>query len=225
MSGNIIYLVVVMLLVGAAGGVVNYYTQSGKNAADSQVFRRFIVLGMVAPFLVPFVLELFGSTLIAEVYTDSGKMLNYVAICLAAAFVPRFFVTNVSESILAETRTTQERVEALQLQLKQLQDELLPLIDTETEADNPAEVEYSPAEGQQDDLDVTSSTVLKTLGCGRFIYRSQRGLCNEADIDESTMSRTLSYLTLKSLAGKVGGRKGIRWYITERGRRVMGMAA
>ena len=214
-----------MLLVGAAGGVVNYYTQSGKNAADSQVLRRFIVLGMVAPFVVPFVLELFGSNLIAEVFTDPGKMLNYVAICLAAAFVPRFFVTNISESILAETRHTQERVEALQLQLKQLQDELLPLIDTETEADNPAQAEYSIAQGAQDDLDVTSSAVLKTLGCGRFIYRSQRGLCNEADMDESTMSRTLSFLTLKSLAGKVGGRKGVRWYITERGRRVMGMAA
>jgi hypothetical protein len=47
------------------------------------------------------------------------------------------------------------------------------------------------------------------------------GLCREADTDETTMMKTLGFLTLKSLAGRVGGRKGVRWYITERGRRII----
>jgi hypothetical protein len=94
------------------------------------------------------------------------------------------------------------------------------LIDTETEDDTltePAQL----AEANPEELDVTSSKVLKTLGCGRFIYRSVTGLCREADTDETTMMKTLGFLTLKSLAGRVGGRKGVRWYITERGRRII----
>jgi len=107
----------------------------------------------------------------------------------------------------------------LQYQLKQLQEELLPLIDTEKEDDRLTDVAVA------NEADTTSSKVLKTLGCGRFIYRSLPGLCREADTDESTMVKTLDFLTLKSLAGRIGGRKGVRWYISERGRKLVEIGA
>jgi len=131
---------------------------------------------------------------------------------------------NVADNVLAEARATSDKVDLLQYQLRQLQEELLPLIDTETEDDTLAEPAQL-AEANPEELDVTSSKVLKTLGCGRFIYRSMTGLCREADTDETTMMKTLGFLTLKSLAGKVGGRKGVRWYITERGRRLIEVGA
>jgi hypothetical protein len=173
---------------------------------------------------VPFILSVFGSSLIIESEGNPAQMLNYVAICLAVAISPRFFMSNVSDNVLAETRATADRVEMLQYQLRQLQEELLPLIDTETEDDNLAEAALAEVP-DPDELDVTSSKVLKTLGCGRFIYRSLPGLCREANTDESTMMKTLGFLTLKSLAGKVGGRKGVRWYITERGRKLIELNA
>jgi hypothetical protein len=174
--------------------------------------------------LVPFILNVFGSSLIVESEGDPANMLNYVAICLAVAISPRFFMTNVSDNVLSETRATADKVDLLQYQIRQLQEELLPLIDTETEDDTLAEVALLEAPSP-DELDTTSSKVLKTLGCGRFIYRSLTGLCREADTDESTMVKTLGFLTLKSLAGKVGGRKGVRWYITERGRQLIEASA
>ncbi len=217
MSGHFSSLVFIMLLVGAAGGIINYYTLATKQIADLAVMRRCIMLGILMTFLVPFILSLFGSSLIVDSEGDPARLLNYVTICLAVAISPRFLMVNLSEHVLAETRATRDNVELLQYQLRQLQEELLPLIDTETEDDSLApatRVEHvNPAE-----LDSTSSKVLKTLGCGRFIYRSLPGLCREADTDESTMMKTLSFLTLKSLAGKIGSRKGVRWYITERGR-------
>ncbi|MFM1897173.1 MAG: hypothetical protein RLZZ385_2247 [Pseudomonadota bacterium] len=215
-------LVVIMLLVGAAGGIANYYTLPVRNQSRAIMLKRFVVLGMCAPFLVPFVLDLFGSTLIMDSQGDPAKMLNYVAICLGFALLPRFLITGVNDTVLAEARAAADRVDALQYQLRQMQEELLPLIDMETEDDTVAEAAVVTS---QDELDNTSSRVLKTLGCGRFIYRSLPGLCREADTDESTMVKTLSFLTLKSLAGKVGGRKGVRWYITERGRKLIELAA
>ncbi|MDA0688717.1 MAG: hypothetical protein O2948_08730 [Proteobacteria bacterium] len=213
-----------MILVGAAGGVINYYTLSTKRASDFNLLIRFVMLGIFVTFLVPFVLSVFGSTLIVDSEGDPANLLNYVAICLAVAISPRFFMSNMSDDVMAEARLTSDKVDLLQYQLRQLQEELLPLIDTETEDDALAEA-IPVADAAPEELDNTSSKVLKTLGCGRFIYRSLSGLCREADTDESTMVKTLGFLTLKSLAGKVGGRKGVRWYITERGRRLIEIGA
>ncbi len=222
--GHFTALVFIMILVGAAGGVINYYTVSTRRQSDSNLLIRFSLMGIFVTFLVPFILNVFGSSLIVESEGDPANMLNYVAICLAVAISPRFFMTNVSDNVLSETRATADKVDLLQYQIRQLQEELLPLIDTETEDDTLAEVALLEAPSP-DELDTTSSKVLKTLGCGRFIYRSLTGLCREADTDESTMVKTLGFLTLKSLAGKVGGRKGVRWYITERGRQLIEASA
>jgi len=224
--GHFSLLVFIMILVGAAGGVINYYTLSTKRVSDFNLLIRFVMLGIFVTFLVPFVLSVFDSNLIVDSEGDPANLLNYVAICLAVAISPRFFMSNVSDDVMAEARLTSDKVDLLQYQLRQSQEELLPLIDTETEDDALALAEAVPAaETAPEELDNTSSKVLKTLGCGRFIYRSLSGLCREADTDESTMVKTLGFLTLKSLAGKVGGRKGVRWYITERGRRLIEIGA
>ena len=213
-------MVFIMLLAGTAGGVINYFTISTRQQNNVNLLLRFSLMGIFVTFLVPFVLSVFGSELIVESQGNPALLLNYVAICLAVAIMPRFFMSNVSDNVMAETRATADKVDMLQYQLRQLQEELLPLIDTETEDDTLAENTLAEAPNP-DELDTTSSKVLKTLGCGRFIYRSLPGLCREADTDESTMVKTLGFLTLKSLAGKVGGRKGVRWYITERGRKLI----
>lgn len=221
---HFITLVSIMILVGAAGGVINFYTLSTKQLPDRSILWRCVMIGIPITFIVPFVLNVFGSTLLVESEGNPANLLNYVAICLAVAITPRFFMTGVADNVLSEARAASEKVDMLQYQLKQLQEELLPLIDTETEDDG---VLTSSEEGAIDpeELDVTSSKVLKTLGGGRFIYRSLGGLCKEADTDETSMAKTLGFLTLKSLAGKVGSRKGVRWYITERGRRLVDVSA
>jgi len=216
-------MVFTMILVGAAGGVINYYTLPPKLVGDRGLLARYVVLGAGVTFLVPFLLSLFGSSLIIDSEGNPANLLNYVAICLAVAISPRFLMSNVSNDVLSEARQVSDKVDLLQYQLKQLQEELVPLIDTETEDDNL--LEANAATASPEELDVTSSKVLNTLGRGRFIYRSLTGLCQEADTDESTMVKTLGFLTLKSLAGKVGGRKGVRWYITERGRRLIELSA
>lgn len=217
--GHFITLVSIMILVGAAGGVINYYTLSTKQLPDRSILWRCVMIGIPITFIVPFILNVFGSTLLVESEGNPANLLNYVAICLMVAITPRFFMTGVADNVLSEARAASEKVDLLQYQLKQLQEELLPLIDTETEDDN-ASANAEAATIDPEELDVTSSKVLKTLGSGRFIYRSLSGLCKEADTDETTMAKTLGFLTVKSLAGKVGSRKGVRWYITERGRQL-----
>lgn len=87
-------------------------------------------------FLMPFILSIFGSTLSVDSEGNPANLLNYVAICLAVAIAPRFFLVNVSRGVLSETHATPDKVDRLQYQLKPLQEELLPLIETETETED-----------------------------------------------------------------------------------------
>tara|TARA_B110000238_G_scaffold157333_1_gene170358 strand:+ start:87 stop:368 length:282 start_codon:yes stop_codon:yes gene_type:complete len=64
------------------------------------------MLGVFMTFLGPFILSIFGSTFIIDCGRNPAGLLNYVAICVAVATGPRFFLVNVSSSVLSEIRAT-----------------------------------------------------------------------------------------------------------------------
>jgi hypothetical protein len=103
MTGHFVSLVFIMLVVGA--GVINYFTLGDKQSVENGLLWRCIMLGVLMTFLVPFILSVLGSTLIVGSEGNPANFLNYVAICLAVAIVPRFFLVNVSSPELPATRS------------------------------------------------------------------------------------------------------------------------
>jgi len=219
MANHILILIAVMLLAGVFGGLVNFYMH-GQHDPDSTSLPRCLVVGVGAAFLVPVVLDLVNSELVLESQGDPSKLLIFTGFSLIAAIASRFFIVNISDRILTEAHAAKERSEALQQDLRLVQRELMPLIDTETEQDVGGDDNQGPL-APEDELDVTTANVLKTLGSGRFIFRSLAGLCHETGTDETTMVKTLNIMVGRSLAGRVSGKKGMRWHITEKGRRVL----
>lgn len=218
MANHIFILATVMLLAGIFGGLVNYYLYGDKDP-DAASLPRFLVVGVGASFLVPVVLDMVNSELVLESQGDPSRLLIFTGFCLISALLSRFFIDNLSDRILNEAQVAKDRSEEVQQNLRIIQNELLPLIDTETEQDmanaDPQMVQVN------DELDVTSTQVLKVLSSGRFIFRSLAGVCRESNEEESTILKTLHVLTTRSLAGKVSGKNGVRWHITEKGRRVL----
>jgi len=218
MANHIFILATVMLLAGIFGGLVNYYLYGDKDP-DAASLPRFLVVGVGASFLVPVVLDMVNSELVLESQGDPSRLLIFTGFCLISALLSRFFIDNLSDRILNEAQVAKQRSEEVQQNLRIIQSELLPLIDTETEQDTSSE---DPQVVQvNDELDVTSTHVLKILSSGRFIFRSLAGVCREANEEESTILKTLHVLVTRSLAGKVSGKNGVRWHITEKGRRVL----
>jgi len=218
MANHIFILATVMLLAGIFGGLVNYYLYGDKDP-DAESLPRFLVVGVGASFLVPVVLDMVNSELVLESQGDPSRLLIFTGFCLISALLSRFFIDNLSDRILNEAQVAKQRSEEVQQNLRIIQSELLPLIDTETEQDTSGE---DPQVVQvNDELDVTSTHVLKILSSGRFIFRSLAGVCREANEEESTILKTLHVLVTRSLAGKVSGKNGVRWHITEKGRRVL----
>lgn len=218
MANHIFILATVMLLAGIFGGLVNYYLYGDKDP-DAASLPRFLVVGVGASFLVPVILDFVSSELVLESQGDPSRLLIFTGFCLIAALVSRFFIDNLSDRILTEAKVAKERAEEAQHGLRLMQTELLPLIDTETEQES-AESEALVLQASEE-LDVTSTKVLKILASGRFIFRSLGGICREANEEETAMLRTLHVLVTRSLAGKVVGKNGVRWHITEKGRHVM----
>ncbi|MDB9968378.1 hypothetical protein OAE08_01745 [Gammaproteobacteria bacterium] len=64
------------------------------------------MLGVFMTFLVRFILSIFGSIFIVDSVRTQAGLVNCVAICVAVAIGPRFFLVNVSSSVLSETRAT-----------------------------------------------------------------------------------------------------------------------
>lgn len=219
MTNHIFILAAVMMIAGVFGGLINYY-QMNQDDNDATSLPRCIVIGTGAAFLVPVVLDLVNSDLILEIQGDPSRLLIYTGFCLIAAVASRIVIVNMSERILREANLAKTQSETIQHDLRVIQEELIPLIDTETEQDFSGEDNSGPIELEHE-LDVTSSKVLKILGCGRYIFRSMTGLCREAGSDETTMVKTLNVLVGRNLAGKMSSKKGVRWYLTERGRRAM----
>lgn len=210
-----------MLVTGVFGGLVNYYMQV-QHEADSTSMARCLVVGVGAAFLVPVALNIVNSELILESQGDPAGLLIFTGYCLIAAISTRFFIVNVSDRILNEAHMAKERSEQLLQELRVMQHELLPLIDVETEYNAEVDDNQGPL-SVDDELDVTTKNVLQNLGSGRFIFRSLAGLCVETNTDESTMLKTLNILVSRNLAGRTSGSKGMRWHISDKGRRVLAL--
>lgn len=217
MANHIFILIAVMLLAGVFGGLVNFYMH-GQHDPDTTSLPRCLVVGVGAAFLVPVILDLVNSELILESQGDPTRLLIFTGFCLIASIASRLFIVNVSDRILSEAHSAKERSETLQHDLRIIKHELMPLIETETEQDLAVEDQQAGVV-PEDELDVTTSNVLKTLGSGRFIFRSLAGLCHEMNLDESTMMKTLNIMVSRNLAGRISGKNGMRWHITEKGRR------
>lgn len=215
MVAHVVILTFVMLMAGVFGGLINFYLLN-QNNKDTVALARCLVVGVGASFLVPVVLDLMGSDIVVLSQTDASKMLIYTGICLIAAIGSRMVVTNALDRSLSASEHAKTEVETLKQELKQMQDALTPLLETETEQNDPIVV----SETELDALDVTSTAVLKSLSSGRHIYRGLPGLGGETELDETDLQKSLAVLVGKGLAGRVNSGWGMRWYVTEHGRKL-----
>lgn len=213
MVGFVLILTFIMLVAGVFGGLINFYLLNQDNK-DTTGMLRSVVVGVGAAFLVPVVLDLVGSSIVSQSQNDPAQLLIYTGLCLIAAIASRVVVTNKLDRTLIAADSAKAEVNELKAQIRQIQLSLAPLIETETEM----EVVPEEEQAELDNLDVAATQVLKTLGSGRYIFRTQSSLLKELDLADNDIIKSLNILLSKGLAGKVNSSWGLRWHLTERGR-------
>jgi len=71
------------------------------------------------------------------------------------------------------------------------------------------------------ELDDNKRRVLEALGGGQYTFRTLSGLSKDTGLDRPNVNEILTNLISKGLAGQAMRRKGIKWFITEDGRRAL----
>ena len=221
MANSLFSLVAIILMAGVFGGLLNYYMHAHIES-DNDSMPRSLIFGLFFAALVPVFIWLVSKDFLEQSTESVSGMLVFSGFCLLAAWSSRFFMNSVTKTIQLESKHARERADELMIELRLMQRELEPFLEMETENDEGDEV---VALSPEEELDVTTANVLTALGNGRYIFRSIKGLEQETNLDEHTLSKTLSIVVARDLGGKILSKKGTRWFISQKGRKYLAASA
>jgi hypothetical protein len=113
-SRNIVFLILITLLMGVLGGLVNQMTGIDKEedkATGEVVLLVSITTGIAASLTVPLFLQLIGSNILQKAENDPYQYLIYTGFCLIASIYSRKFLSDLRARI---TKVEEEALKAKQ---------------------------------------------------------------------------------------------------------------
>lgn len=116
---HIIILILIMLVSGAFGGLLNYlhnFDTSENEKKNTIVRNKYILLGIAAAFVVPAFLKMISSNLTST--RENSDYLIFAGFCLIAAIFSRRFITTIGDKILEAAK----KAEKVALESKQKSD-------------------------------------------------------------------------------------------------------
>lgn len=232
-----ITLILVMIVAGLLGGLINFYLVTGDVAAEGDKGKnglkkslsigdnliKSLIIGVGASFLVPLFLNMISSNLLESSKQDASKLLVFAGFCLIASISSKAFITTLSDRILNEAKAA--RVEAKEA--KKVVEQVKPKVDAltakETESFPSSDEEMIAAAKTPITLGKNEKGVLEALGNPKYTFRFRAGIANEKNIPLGEMDSILSELIeKKGLVARTLGRNNRELlYLTENGRRAL----
>jgi DNA-binding MarR family transcriptional regulator len=218
-----LWIIGIIILFGGLGGIVNYFftyipTNEEKSKWNSFEFSKSLIIGISASFLMPLFLNMISSDLIKESKNDPYRLFIFSGFCLIAAISSKAFIQSISQKILKEFNEVKEKV-------NNVEKEIRPVIEKETEDDLDAELEEVAGEEvrvlsdiELDDKDTNRIKILKALGMGKYVYRSLKGISNQVKLDTKEVNHTINDLIADNYVDQSIKEKAIYFFITKQGR-------
>lgn len=207
---TVLQVALIILAAGILGGTVNF-ALARSEASDWKSWAWAVVTGIGAAFLVPLFLNTISSRLLTDLLGNDAKPADgfvFAGFCLLGAIVSRAMIQTLAQRVLQVAETALAEV-------AELQQEVAPIIDKETELEDEAQA----GEGIGD-LSLTDevTAVLKALEHHRFSLRSATGIARDVGRKRTEVVDDLGALVAEGLAAEVQGKKGLRWAVGPRGR-------
>jgi len=226
---HIIRLILIMLLCGAGGGLINHQLNSSitekseqkvqkndKQKVDS--LQKCIFIGLGASFLVPLLLNMISSNLLE---TSGQNALDYFILagfCLTASISSRAFITTISEKVLRLAREAKEESSETKKELIKTENKLEQIESTFVEQDsdlNPEQANVGKNDVKFDDNEIK---VLKSLTNSNFIFRTLNNIAVENKLAVEDVKKILDKLISQKYVEKVERKSGEKYMITLLGR-------
>lgn len=224
-------LVIIMIVAGLFGGLINFYLTTGEPIAGEPAtennsknsLNKSLAIGVGASFLVPLFLNMISSNLLELSKQDASKLLVFGGFCLIASISSRAFITSISDRILNLAKTANQTANEAKARVKEVQPKVDALTAKETE---PHVASPANAEGMKDiqpDVDDNEKKVLTALGKPGYTFRSLSGIATDTDIAPNEVEAILSDLiTKKELAAKTLDKSERElFFLTSKGRQAL----
>jgi fluoride ion exporter CrcB/FEX/predicted transcriptional regulator len=202
-------LIVIIIIAGLLGGIVNYFMNNVTKSIDRYDFIKSLFLGLVASAIIPLFLETISSSLIYESQQEHLKYFVFGGFCLLASIFSSKFLQSLADRILkelnevkSESKDNKEKVDAMVSQ-KSDDKQTEEFIDTKLKAGNDMEI------------------VLISLQNEEYTFRTITGIVNECNITESAAKVILRQLEEKNYAKRFYRSDGVTlWALTPQGQRI-----
>ena len=245
---SIATIVSIMALAGLIGGYANFLLSSSDQqplpmSEEGPNTRKlawwgYLVIGVVASFVVPLFLSLAQSSLLIDVIKDddqkSGKAFVLIGFCLVAAISSRAFIQTVSSRVIAlaeqasrtaaETKSEQQTLKTDVLEIaenigSEADDSSLTL---EFESASALESEATSTleqESKKEPLTRDELLVLKTLEAKPYLRRTLSGIAADSGIEPVKAKALLGQLIERKLAVEIRSKKtqNLLYKLTARG--------
>lgn len=206
-------IVIIMFVMGILGGIINYYINDSskmqKNNINTEMIKV-IVIGIGASLLVPLFLNMISSNLLEETKGNYDKTLVFAGFCLIAAIASRSFIDSIADTVLKQVEEALETAKKAKESSEEVKRNIEPILTKETEQ-----------EGLEEKItdDTDDIRILKALAHGHYTYRCLDGICNHTNISREIVYEKLNELITNGLVGQLVRDYGLRYYITEKGRK------
>jgi uncharacterized membrane protein len=226
-----ITLIIVMIIAGVLGGLINFYLVTGDTAAEGDKgknsLRKSLLLGVGAAFLVPLFLNMISSNLLELSKQDASKLLVFAGFCLIASISSKAFISTLSDRILSEAKTARREASEAKKEVEKVQPKVDALTAKETESFPSSNEEMMAAAKTPITLGKNEKEVLEALGNPKYTFRFRAGIANEKNIPLGEMDSILSELIeKKGLVARTLGRNNRELlYLTENGRSALAQSS
>jgi hypothetical protein len=215
--------ILVMIVAGLLGGLINFFLATGDVAAqdnkDKNSIGKSLTIGVGAAFLVPLFLNMISSNLLEASKQDASKLLVFAGFCLIASISSKAFITTLSDRILNEAKAAKVAANEAKKEVEKVQPKVDALTDKATKFDPPLAAAAMSTKETPLRLDDNEEKVLRLLGDEVYTFRSMLGIARDTDITPEEVENILSELINKKLVAKTLNKDGIElFYLTRTGR-------
>lgn len=237
MTSNTLHILIILgiiLLCGLLGGLANwvlrerYIRGTGEPNMESNgmQLREYLVLGVVASFVVPLFLNMISSNLLADTHDEPYKWFVFAGFCLLAAVFSRSFLESMYSKVIKMVGDVNEKVKNVDKKVGSVEKDVTimsrTLTDPEVSLSEFDKKEIDESILTKENLESDEYNVLKAMMEGRRVYRSMSGLWRDAKLsekDKQGMKNHLEQMVHKGLLEEHPTPKGSpRWNISEKGR-------
>ncbi len=219
-DGFMVILLGVMLLAGMLGGLANYYL-SERYANGSREVGKYVVLGIVASLIVPLLLNMLSSNLIAQARVNPVDLYVFAGVCLIFVVLTRRWFENLAQKLLNQVQAVQDEVSQIK-SLQSLAEKTAPELESLPRVES--EITASPEAAQElTKLSYNDIELMRAVSDGRYAYGNISGIAGDSGLSKDFINERLVVLKqLGLLELKINEKNVLHWFLAPKGKQFLG---